>query len=219
MRNRRRNFTLVELLVVIAIIAVLAGMLMAGIMYAPAKAQKAKTQAEVTTLVNAIKQYESAYGVLPIPSGISDDNVVLTGNDYRKMIAILQDTVKELQDLGNDDNNPWKGESDNKKKEDAKKNKRNSKFLDIQGNDPGQFTDAWGNDYNVVLDGNYDGKIVTDKIDGVNASSNTYRFSVIVWSKGNDRKSSSTASNKVNEDNVYSFPTTWSSSNGHSISK
>ena len=219
MRNRRRNFTLVELLVVIGIIAVLAGMLMAGIMYAPAKAQKAKAQAEVTTLVNAIKQYESAYGVLPIPSGVSGDNVVLTGKDYRKMIAILQDTVKELQALGNDDNNPWKGESDSVKKDDAKKNKRSSKFLDIQGNDPGQFIDAWGNDYIVVLDGNYDGKIVTDKIDGVNAASNTYRFSVIVWSKGHDRKSSSTATNKVNEDNVYSFPTTWSSSTGHNISK
>ena len=48
MRNRRRNFTLVELLVVIGIIAILAGMLMAGIMYAPAKAQKAKAQAEIT---------------------------------------------------------------------------------------------------------------------------------------------------------------------------
>lgn len=219
MRNRRRNFTLVELLVVIGIIAILAGMLMAGIMYAPAKAQKAKAQAEITTLMNAIKQYESAYGVLPIPAGVTADNVVLSGNDYRKMIAILQDTVKELQDLGSDDRNPWKSESDSRKKEDAKKNKRNSKFLDIQGNDPGQYTDAWGNDYIVVLDGNYDGKIVTDEIHGVNASGNTYRFSVVVWSKGHDRKSSSTTTNKVNEDNVYSFPTTWSSSTGHNISK
>ena len=220
MRNRRRNFTLVELLVVIGIIAILAGMLMAGIMYAPAKAQKAKAQAEITTLVNAIKQFESAYGVLPIPSGVSGDNIVLDGKDYRKMIGILQDAVKELQDLGNDDNNPWKGESDSNKDKDLKKNKRHSKFLDIQGNDPGQFTDPWGNDYYVVLDGDYNGKIVTDKIDGVNASSNTYRFSVIAWSKGNDRKSSSSSkTDKTNEDNVYSFPTTWSSSTGHNISK
>ena len=57
MRNRRRNFTLVELLVVIGIIAVLAGMLMAGIMYAPAKAQRAKAQAEITTLVNESTKY------------------------------------------------------------------------------------------------------------------------------------------------------------------
>ena len=79
MRNRRRNFTLVELLVVIGIIAVLAGMLMAGMMYAPAKAQKAKAQAEITTLLNAIKQYESAYGVLPIPSGAVDTKDILKG--------------------------------------------------------------------------------------------------------------------------------------------
>ena len=75
MRNRRRNFTLVELLVVIGIIAILAGMLMAGIMYAPAKAQKAKAQAEITTLMNAMKQFESAYGVLPMAIEARDNGV------------------------------------------------------------------------------------------------------------------------------------------------
>ena len=166
-------------------------------------------------MVNAIKQYESTYGVLPIPSSESGNNIVLSDDAYRRMIAILQDAVEELKDTSND---PWKNDGSNRDK-DIKKNKRHTKFLDIQGNDPGQFTDPWGNDYNVVLDGDYDGKIVTDKIDGVNASSNTYRFSVVVWSKGHDRKSSNTASNSMNEDNVYSFPTTWSSSTGHNISK
>ena len=216
MRNRRRNFTLVELLVVIGIIAILAGMLMAGIMYAPAKAQKAKAQAEITTLVNAIKQYESAYGVLPIPTSESGNNIVLTGDAYRRMIAILQDAVEELKNTTND---PWKNDSSNRDK-DIKKNKRHTKFLDVQGNEPGDYTDPWGNDYNIVLDGDYDGKITTDKVDGVNASSNTYRFSVVAWSKGHDRKSSSSSkTDKTNEDNVYSFPTTWSSSTGHNISK
>lgn len=218
MRNRRRNFTLVELLVVIGIIAILAGMLMAGIMYAPAKAQKAKAQAEITTLVNAIKQYESTYGVLPIPAGaLEESNKPKDGklpnsddsgtNYYKQMILILQ---------ADTDNSDYTAAL-------KKKNKRNTKFLDVQGNDSGVFTDPWGNDYNVYLDATYDGKIdlgsSSDGIPGLNATDNVYRYTVVIFSKGNDRKSSKTASDKYNEDNVYSFPTTWSSSTGHNISK
>jgi type II secretory pathway pseudopilin PulG len=219
MRNRRRNFTLVELLVVIGIIAVLAGMLMAGIMYAPAKAQRAKAQAEITTLVNAIKQYESTYGVLPIPPGALErdsdhkprDGKLLNSEegstDYKKMILILQ------------------ADTDNSDYTDAlkKKNKRNTKFLDIQGNESGVYKDPWGKDYNVYMDATYDGKIdlgsSSDGIPGLNVSDNVYRYTVIVYSKGNDRKEWKTAKDKSNEDNVYSFPTTWSSETGHNISK
>ena len=229
MCNKRRSFTLVELLVVIAIIAVLAGMLMAGIMYAPAKAQKAKAQAEITTLVNAIKQYESTYGVLPIPSGAqlkSFDNSnneqnepngetkaedgQLTETDYKRMIRILQGD-----------------------------NKRGTKFLDVQGNDEGEFLDPWGNCYKVVFDADYNGKIglknrfvpgvyVEEKLiktaNGNDQARYVYHYSVIVWSSGKDRKfqggvESNKVSHSTNEDNVYSFPTTWSSSTGHNISK
>ena len=214
MRNRRRNFTLVELLVVIGIIAILAGMLMAGIMYAPAKAQKAKAQAEITTLLNAIKQYESAYGVLPMATTLSKDGALSSAN-YKKLIHLLQADAEGL--------------SDTEEKALKKLNKRWTKFLDIQSNEPGVFTDPWGEDYNVVLDHDYDGKIAilkedeADCIPGINVelkdNKYTYRFSAIVWSKGHDRKSNNTASNKTNEDNVYSFPTTWSSSTGHNISK
>ena len=213
MRNRRRNFTLVELLVVIGIIAILAGMLMAGIMYAPAKAQKAKAQAEITTLLNAIKQYESAYGVLPIPSGAIDankdgklKNADDSSNYYKQMILILQ---------ADTDNSDYTAAL-------KKLNKRNTKFLDIQGNDSGVFTDPWGNDYNVYVDATYDGKIDLGSgngIPGLNVSNNVYRYNVVIYSKGNDRKQSNTASDKTNEDNVYSFPTTWSSDTGHNISK
>ena len=213
MRNRRRNFTLVELLVVIGIIAVLAGMLMAGMMYAPAKAQKAKAQAEVTTLLNAIKQYESAYGVLPIPSGALSHDGTLKSEDYKLMIHILQ---ADDEGLNNTDKEKVK-----------KQNKRSTKFLDIQGNEAGVFTDPWGEDYSVVVDNDYDGKItLVSAIPGLNVeakeSKYIYRFSVIIWSKGNDRKCESgydKRADKKNEDNVYSFPTTWSSDTGHNISK
>ena len=126
----------------IGIIAVLAGMLMAGIMYAPAKAQKAKAQAEITTLVNAIKQYESTYGVLPMATTLTQDGP-LTNANYKKLIHLLQADAEGL--------------SDSDEKELKKMNKRWTKFLDIQGNDPGEFTDPWGENYNVLLDYDYDG--------------------------------------------------------------
>jgi prepilin-type N-terminal cleavage/methylation domain-containing protein len=228
MRNRRRNFTLVELLVVIGIIAILAGMLMAGIMYAPAKAQKAKAQAEITTLVNAIKQYESAYGVLPIPNAALKDSHALKDGDnvkdgklwnekdndgdsnkknyYKQMILILQ------------------ADTDNSEYDALKKqNKRNTRFLDIQGNNSGSYTDPWGNDYNVYVDATYDGKISLGSGNSIpGLSDNVYRYSVVIYSKGNDRKDSTDGDKKAkyDEDNVYSFPTTWSSStNKHTISK
>jgi prepilin-type N-terminal cleavage/methylation domain-containing protein len=218
MRNRRRNFTLVELLVVIGIIAILAGMLMAGIMYAPAKAQKAKSQAEITTLVNAIKQFESAYGVLPIPDGVTSDGELSDG-DYDKMITILQadETSSAWNDLS----------AANKKK-----NKRRTKFLDIQGNDAGSYTDPWDNRYKVILDADYDGKIVVSSpITGLSVKKETsgtynnkyvYRYTVIIWGRGSDRKYEEgfdLRNDKKNEDNVYSIPTTWVSSEGHNISK
>ena len=211
MRNRRRNFTLVELLVVIGIIAILAGMLMAGIMYAPAKAQKAKAQAEVTTLVNAIKQYESAYGVLPIPTGALSSDGTLSSANYKLMIHLLQADAEGL--------------SDSDEKALKKLNKRWTKFMDIQGNEAGVYTDPWGENYNVVFDANYDGKIIMDTpVPGLNVEAKsgkfTYRFSAIVWSKGNDRKCESSydkRADKKNEDNVYSFDTTWSSDTGHNI--
>ena len=213
MRNRRRNFTLVELLVVIGIIAILAGMLMAGIMYAPAKAQKEKAQAEVTTLVNAIKQYESAYGVLPIPTGALSSDGTLSSANYKLMIHLLQADAEGL--------------SDTDEKALKKLNKRWTKFMDIQGNEAGVYTDPWGENYNVVFDANYDGKIIMDTpVPGLNVEAKsgkfTYRFSAIVWSTGNDRKCESgydKRADKKNEDNVYSFPTTWSSDTGHNISK
>ena len=127
-------------------------------------------------------------------------------------------------------------------------NKRNIKFLDIQGNDEGHFVDPWDNRFYVLFDTDYNGIISRAKkytesdaetrdkyVHGVVFNNLTttirvsgtdttvyypLRYSVVVWSKGPDKKSTSDdASDKTNKDNIYSFSTIWSSSNGHTIQK
>ncbi|MBP5671080.1 MAG: hypothetical protein J6X49_01700 [Victivallales bacterium] len=203
---------MVELLVVIGIIVVLAGLLTVSVTKASGKGQRTKAQAEITTLMNAIKQFEAAYGVLPIPNGLASDGKLSSAN-YKLMISVLQADDEGLTDAD--------------KQILKKMNKRGTKFMDVQGNEAGTFTDPWGEEYIVYFDAKYDGKIEIasddDRIPGLNVekkdSKYTYRYSVIILSAGNNRKVNSTPNHANNEDNVYSIPTVWSSEKGHTISK
>ena len=74
----------------------------------------------------------------------------------------------------------------------------------LEGKEEGVFTDPWGNDYYVLLDGDGDGKLNPtddDKPTGLDGTS--WRKSILIWSAGPDGDPATV------EDNAYSLPVLW----------
>ena len=231
---KKKNFTLVELLVVIAIIGVLAALIFPAVQGSITKAEVAKCKAGMITLVNAIKQYESTYGKLPIPKKNNDSDDYVEGvaftrsesddSDSDRADAMCQYSwlIKILQCVEPTAN------QESKYGTLSFYNPRKIKFLDITSNEPGVFQDAWDEDFFVIFDTNYDDKIqytssdnaITGLVSKDDSSKQYYYYSVIIWSKGPDKKakaghSSSDRSDKTNKDNIYSMNTQWDKSVGH----
>ena len=192
---RTKRFTLVELLVVIAVILVLAGLLVPAVYGAIKKAELSKAKTAIVTLQNAIKQYESTYGKLPLSSSMT--KAQLTDAQYKWLILLLQADGDHTSDLPVADLNKY--------------NPKKIKFLEVQGNEPGKYQDPWDQNLGVAFDHDYDGKI-----NGSDASvpgiSGTIYYSVAIWSIGPDGEFAS-GNDKKNADNVYSFNTNFDKSN------
>ena len=66
MKKKHTPFTLIELLATIAIIAVLAGIVMAGLSFASRRSIEAQTIARMEQFQIALEEYKKDYGVYPI---------------------------------------------------------------------------------------------------------------------------------------------------------
>ncbi|MBN8625275.1 MAG: DUF1559 domain-containing protein [Planctomycetes bacterium] len=76
---RSRGFSLVELLVVIAIIAALIAILLPAIQYARATARRSTSQSNLRNITQAILNYETANGFLPVAGRVPGDVKPRTG--------------------------------------------------------------------------------------------------------------------------------------------
>lgn len=178
--RRQDGFTLVELLVVIAIIAVLAGAGFAAGNAAIQKAKKTTALATVVALESAVNSFYTEYG--SAPAAITTDTVYETGSGKNGIPLIT--TLLGLE-AGTTPLNPRAlkllSVKEGKKKAAGG---TNGIIYNPTGTAVDGIFDPWGGPYKVMLDGDYDEKIITAPIGGGGATLNARR--VAAWSEGAD---------------------------------
>jgi len=209
MKYSRRPFTLIELLITMAIIAVLAGILLPTIRSAMRSTKVGKARSEISSLITAMKLYESEYDLMPFGydkdedattavMGDTDygDDVVYDTTEYKKMISFLSQT----------------GSTADKEEGNARK----LRILSVKK--ATEYLDPWKNRYYVVGDVNGDNSIAKKLVVGMYDDGKDLPRSVVVWSKGADKKiDEDDPEAKVNRDNIYSLETNWDKAKGHVI--
>ncbi len=175
----RRAFTLIELLVVITIVAILAGLTMVAANVVASRARNLEARAAIRDVTLAIKNYEADYNRLPARVGAGGDKEIDLAGGCALLKTLLGDNPDNLNPAARHYMEPRMARGG----------------VNGLAGDDDQFSlvDPWGEPYIVVLDSDGDGRIANpDKASDDRTIASTapaqLRTSVIVWSKGRDKK-------------------------------
>ena len=169
----RSGFTLIELLTVIAIIAILMGLLLPALNAAKNAAKKASAKNDLTQFVNAVKSFNTDYGVYPLPpaTGTPADQEFGAQGEYHNfnIVNVLRadtnpsDTLQGAAVSGTTINTravvyldvPLIKQTTSPKSGLGTGTETNSMGV----TEGGEWYDPWGAPYIIAIDGNYDGYI------------------------------------------------------------
>jgi prepilin-type N-terminal cleavage/methylation domain-containing protein len=172
--RRAYGFTLIELLVVIAIIAVLASAGFAAGNMAIQKARKVTCLATATAIETAVNNFYTEYGSMPDTG--SSDTTVKTDTDVTFLNVLLG-----LEGTGTSVLNTRAIKFLSVKEGKANKN---GLIYNAGGSTVRGLYDPWGGGFNVMLDLDYDERIIVQPTAGGSTTLNGRR--VAVWSNGVD---------------------------------
>jgi prepilin-type N-terminal cleavage/methylation domain-containing protein len=187
--RRQNGFTLVELLVVIAIIAVLAKVGFSAGVSAIQKAKKTTALATCVALETAVNNFYTEYGSMP-KDAIAADTLVAVATNTTADLALLN-ALLGIETIAT----PLNTRAIKFLSVKEGKANKNGLIYNAAGTAVTGLYDPWGGTYFVMLDGNYDEKVLPT---GVYGAPTLNGRRAAAFTKGAD-KISTTAANAADD--------------------